>query len=358
MSRKLTLDDLMALEARPLTRLHQSRKTARLVTIEEHCATPFPVPLTSATWSQFLPDYLAGVKERLGNVEKRLHIMDLNGIAAQIISLNQPGAQAFTDVEQQVQYCQKVNQFIYDEYVRKHPGRFFAFAALPTADGPAAATELERCVREYGVVGAMVNGYCQTADPTRGLYLDDPQFDALWEVAERLEKPVFIHPRTPLESNIRTLEDIPIMHGAPYGFGRETVEHCIRLMYRGVFDRFPGLKIAVGHMGEGLSWVLPRTDSTFRLYTAESRGPMKRTFMEYFQDNFIVCTSGMPRTSALLNLMGETTVKHIMFSVDYPYESIAELRDWFETVPVADETWRDMGYRNAIRLFKLPVEMD
>ncbi|RFU27320.1 hypothetical protein B7463_g9025, partial [Scytalidium lignicola] len=262
-----TLDELMALEARPKERLFQNRKITRLVTIEEHCATPFPVPVTSVTWSQFLPEYLSGVKERLGNVEQRIKIMDLNGIEAQIISLNQPGAQAFTDVAQAVEYCQKVNQFIYEQYVQKYPKRFFAFAALPTQNGAATAAELERCVKEYGVVGAIVNGYSQTTNPEKGLYLDDAQFDALWEVAERLQKPIFIHPRTPLPSNIRTLEDIPIMHGAPYGFGRETVEHCIRLMYTGVLDRFPRLKIATGHMGEGLSWILPRTDSTFRLYT-------------------------------------------------------------------------------------------
>jgi len=332
-----TLDELMALESRPPEQLLASRKATRLVTIEEHCATPFTVPVTSTTWSQFLPEYLAGVKDRPGDVEKRLQFMDLN----------QPGAQAFTDAAQGVEYWQKVNQFIYENYMQKHPRRFFAFAALPTQDGKAAAAELERCVKEYGVVGAMVNGYAATSNPEVGLYLDDPQFDALWEVAERLEKPIFIHPRTPLLSNIRTLADIPIMHGAPYGFGRETVEHAIGILYTGVFDRFPKLKIVLGHMGEGLSWVLPRTDSTFRLYTAgwlpsrsfitqcniiltmmiEARGPMKRTFLEYFQDNFIVCTSGMPRTSALVNLMAETSVNHIMFSVDYPYESIAELRN-------------------------------
>jgi predicted TIM-barrel fold metal-dependent hydrolase len=286
-----TLDELMALESRPPERLHAGRKTTRLVTIEEHCATPFVVPVTSATWSQFLPEYLAGVKVRLGDVDKRLEIMDINGIAAQIISLNQPGAQAFTDISQAVEYCQKVNHFIYENYVQKHPTRFFAFAALPTQDGNAAAVELERCVKEYGVVGAMVNGYTVTSNYKEGLYLDDPQFDALWDIAERLDKPIFLHPRTPLLSNIQPLADIPIMHGAPYGFGRETVEHAIRIMYHGVFDRFPNLKIVLGHMGEGLSWVLPRTDSTFRLYTTGTEPTVKSTM----QRNIILTSDHVDR---------------------------------------------------------------
>ena len=263
-----TFAELMALEGRPKEPLSLHRSTTRLVTIEEHCATPIPVPSTSATFNQFLPDYLSALKERLGNVDKRINMMDLNHIEAQIISLNQPGAQAFTDAAKCLEYCRKANQFIYDNYVAKHPKRFFAFAVLPTQSGAAAAAELERCVREYGVVGAMVNGFAQTTDPGEGLYLDDPQFDALWEVAQRLEKPIFIHPRMPLAANIKTLGDMPVFHGAPYGFGRETVEHCLRLMYSGVFDRFPGVRIVLGHMGEGLSWILPRTDSTFRLYGA------------------------------------------------------------------------------------------
>jgi predicted TIM-barrel fold metal-dependent hydrolase len=56
--------------------------------------------------------------------------------------------------------------------------------------------------------------------------------------------------------------------------------------------------------------------------------------------------------------MAETTTDRILFSVDYPYESVAELRNWFETVPISDENWRDMGYRNAIRLFRLPLNIN
>lgn len=64
----------------------------------------------------------------------------------------------------------------------------------------------------------------------------------------------------------------------------------------------------------------------------------------------------MPRTSALLNLLSETKVENVTFSVDYPYESIAEMRAWFESVPISDETWKDIGYRNAIRIFNLPLD--
>ncbi|KIW88483.1 uncharacterized protein Z519_11052 [Cladophialophora bantiana CBS 173.52] len=351
----------LTIEGRPLSSFkptHEERKRTGLITFEEHAITPFPVPSTSVTFETFNPDFLGGLKQRLQDIELRVKIMDANNIAAQIISLNQPTAQAFVKVDDCVEFCRKANEFVFQNYCAKYPKRFFAFATLPTQDGTAAAAELERCVKEYGFVGAMINGYTVTEDPTKGLYLDDPQYDTLWEVSERLGKPIFIHPRVPLQSNLNVLKDIPILHGAPYGFGRETVEHLLRIMYAGVFDRFPKLKICLGHSGEGLSWILPRTDTTFRMYTKAAQGPKKKSFLYYFQNNIICNTSGMPRTSALLNLLSETKVENVTFSVDYPYESIAEMRSWFECVPISDETWKDIGYRNAIRIFNLPLDIN
>lgn len=261
----------LSLEGRPedlFRPVKTDRKNARLICLEEHAVTPFPVPATSVTFETFDQTFVAGLKNRLGDIDLRLKIMDANNIGAQIISLNQPTAQLFTGLEAAQAFCEKANRWVYENYVSKHPDRFFAFAVLPTQSGTAAAQELERCVKEYGFVGAMVNGYTNTEDPTKGLYLDDRQYDALWEVAQRLQKPIFIHPRVPLASNLDVLKDIPALHGAPYGFARETVEHILRIMYTGVFDRFPRLKICLGHMGEGLSWILPRTDTTFRMYSA------------------------------------------------------------------------------------------
>ncbi len=74
------------------------------------------------------------------------------------------------------------------------------------------------------------------------------------------------------------------------------------------------------------------------MYTLNAVGDKKKTFIEYFQQNIYPNISGMPRTSALMNLMAETPASNIMFAVDYPYESIAEMRSSFETVPISDET--------------------
>ena len=135
--------------------------------------------------------------------------------------MNQPTAQAFVNLEECVEFCRKANEFVYQNYCLKYPKRFFAFATLPTQSGKAAAAELERCTSQYGsaFVEAMINGFTATEDATKGLYLDDKQFDALWEVSERLEKPIFTQPHVPLQSSLRVLDDMPIFHGTPYGFG-------------------------------------------------------------------------------------------------------------------------------------------
>lgn len=281
------MDSTLAIEGRTpscLAPTDQERKQTGLITFEEHAVTPFSVPSTSITFETFNSDFLSGLKQRLQDIKLRVQIMDANNVTAQIISLNQPTAQAFTDLDDCVKFCREANEFIFQNYCVKYPKRFFAFATLPTQDGEAAAAELERCHKEYNFVGAMINGYTTTDEPTEALYLDSPQYDPLWEVSERLGKPIFIHPRVPLQSNLNVLKDIPILHGAPYGFGRETVEHVLRIMYAGVFDRFPKLKICLGHSGEGLSWILPRTDTTFRMYTkSESLGAWAGLLLEIYR---------------------------------------------------------------------------
>lgn len=263
--------DILALEGRHpkiVKPLFQRRKNARLICIEEHCLVPAAVPSTSTAWTEFIPSYFESFKKRMLDIDLRLQIMDANNIGAQIVSPMTSSAQGITDLPKSQAFCRQANEFIYENYLLKHPTRFFGFAILPTQDGAAAAAELERCVEEYGFVGAMVHGFTSTTDQRRGLYLDDKQFDVLWEVAQRLEKPIFIHPRIPLASSLQNLSDLSTLHGPPYGFGRDTVEHALRFMCTGVFDRFPKLKIVLGHMGEDLSWILPRAGSTFRVYTS------------------------------------------------------------------------------------------
>jgi len=145
--------------------------------IEEHWGLE-AIPETFTTHA-FLP--------RLEDFEKfRLPEMDRLGIAMQVISTGSPGLQGLSDPEKAVSTARKVNDTM-AELISNHPNRFAAFAALPTQDPDAAAEELERVVTEYGFKGAMIHGH------TNGEYLDERKFWVLWERAEELGVPIYLH---------------------------------------------------------------------------------------------------------------------------------------------------------------------
>jgi len=172
----------------------------------------------------------------------RLKAMDAVGIDVQVLSLTQPGTQAFpADIA--IPMATDANDRL-AAAVKKHPTRLAGFAALPTADPAAAAKELERAVKRLGFKGAMINGHCQ------GNYLDDKKYWPIFEAAQALDVPIYLHPREPHPNVMRTYfagyEDLAL---PAWGFAMETCTHFLRLMMAGVFDAFPKFTMILGHLG-------------------------------------------------------------------------------------------------------------
>src|SRR6476660_1093352 len=196
------------------------------------------------------------VVQRLDDLgELRLREMDEAGIDLQVLSHSMPGLQKL-DAETAVPLARRANDRL-NEAVRAHPDRFAAFAALPTADPKAAADELERTVVKLGFKGAMVNGL------TSGVFLDDKRFWPICERAEALDVPLYMHPAIPHPAVIEAyykdyVEKHPSLLRAAWGFTVETATQGLRLVLSGLFDAYPGLKIILGHMGEGLPFYLWR----------------------------------------------------------------------------------------------------
>ena len=196
------------------------------------------------------------IVERLDDVgELRLREMDEAGIDLQVLSHANPGLQKL-DPETAVRLARGANDRLY-ETVRAHPDRFAAFAAIPTPDPQAAADELERTVTKFGFKGALVNGL------TNGLFLDDKRFWPIFERAQALDVPLYMHPSIPHPAVIEAyykdyVAQYPSILRAAWGFTVETATQGIRLVLSGVFDAYPGLKIILGHLGEGLPFYLWR----------------------------------------------------------------------------------------------------
>ncbi len=163
--------------------------------------------------------------------ERRLALMDRYGMERMIVSLNAPAVQKIHDTKKAIEVARRANDML-AEHIRKHPGRFSGFAALAMQDPDAAARELQRCIKELGFVGALVNGYSQIGSPDNCVYLDQKQYWDFWGVVEQLDVPFYLHPRGP--SQTRAYEGHPWLLGPAYGFAAETGLHTLRLLGSGL----------------------------------------------------------------------------------------------------------------------------
>ncbi len=286
--------------------------------------------------------------ELLDFQKKRLALMDAHGIERMIVSLNAPAVQRITDPAKAAEVARIANNVLADE-IAKRPDRFSGFAALAMQDPHLAAAELERCIREYKFVGALVNGYSQVGSADNAVYYDLPQYRAFWKVVERLGVPLYLHPREP--SQRKAYDGHPWLTGPAYGFAAETGLHALRLIGSGLFDDCPKLTIILGHMGEGLPFNLYRIDE--RIAWSPMGYPAKRKVSEYFSDNFFITTAGNFRTQALINAILEIGADRILFSTDYPFEDVREAAEWFDATSISERDRRKIGRENARALFKL-----
>jgi 2,3-dihydroxybenzoate decarboxylase len=234
--------------------------------------------------------------------------------------------------------------------VARHPDRLRAFASVALQSPKAAADELERAVTTLGFQGAMINGYTGKADTAR--YSDEAPVWEFWERAAQLGVPVYLHPREPLPSQRRIYQGYSSLVGSAWGFAHETATHAIRLMLSGLFDKYPNLKVILGHLGEGLPFMLPRLEHRLRMQrNGEGLGSAERPVSEYFTRNFYLTTSGHFHTKALLNAVSEIGADRVLFSVDYPYESMVTGSEWFDGALISENDREKIGRTNALRLF-------
>jgi predicted TIM-barrel fold metal-dependent hydrolase len=318
--------------------------------LEEH----FAIPETLDDSRGFFPDRIWGeLKARLLDLhDDRLRQMDECGIEMMLLSLNAPVVQAIPDPARANDVARKANDYLARE-VQKRPGRFQGLAALPMQDPDLAIRELDRCIRDLGFKGVLVNGFSQVGDVDTVAYYDLPQYRQFWSVLEQLDVPFYLHPRNPLKRDARIYEGAPWLMGPAWAFGQETAVHALRLMGSGLFDEHPKLSIVLGHMGEGLPFSMWRVDNCNAWVEDRHSYPAKRRIADYFSENFYITTSGNFRTQALINAILEIGADRIMFSTDWPFENIDHAANWFDYATISDNDRLKIGRTNADKLFKL-----
>ena len=293
---------------------------------------------------------MPALRDRLLDVgELRIKEMDEAGIDVQVLSHTAPAAQRF-DADKGPGIARSANDRLKDT-VDRAKGRFAAFASLATANPKAAADELERAVTKLGFKGTMIHGLTWIGNER--LFIDDKRFWPIFERAQALDVPVYIHPAIPHPAVVDAyykeyVKDFPSILTAGWGFTVETATQGLRLVLSGVFDKYPNLKIIMGHLGEGLPFLLWRIDMTFG-----RQGNRTTPFREVFRRNFWITTSGNFSTPALLCSVMEMGADHILFSVDYPYVPNPPGVRWMEQVPLSTEDRDKILSGNASRLLKL-----
>jgi 2,3-dihydroxybenzoate decarboxylase len=272
----------------------------------------------------------------------RLPEMDRFGIDVQVLSLTAPGIQMQPDTTVAVDDARVANDILAD-VTRRFPGRFAGLAALPLQDPEHAAKELRRAIEDLGLLGALVN------DHTLGHRLDEDQYAVVWAELESLQVPLYIHPGAPQPWSV--LDGYPELSFASLGWASVTGAHVMRLIYGGVFDRFPRATVILGHMGEFLPFQLTRFDA--RHPSLKLRRQLNRLPSQYFGDNIKITTSGVYSHAALHAAIDAIGINNVMFAVDYPYESTERAVEFLTTAPLVPDDLARVAHRNADQLLRL-----
>jgi 2,3-dihydroxybenzoate decarboxylase len=316
----------------------------RKIALEEHFLCPSLEEYWLPTMSGVDPKAVSGLLARLTDFgQMRLESMDRAGITRSVLSIAGPGVQNERDVATARRRAAEANDFLARE-VGKRPNRYSGFGHLAMQDPRAAADELERCMRELKFCGAMINGH------TNGQYLDHPSLHPFWERAEALEATIYIHPTDPIAPS-PALAGIDGLRRATWEWGFETGSHALRLVFSGLFDRFPHARLALGHLGETLPFLLWRFDSRAKLYGVK----LAKKPSDYIKQNIVVTTSGMCSAEPLDCTIAALGRDRVMFAADYPFESASEAGEFLDATPLSEPVRADIAFKNAARNFGLPI---
>jgi predicted TIM-barrel fold metal-dependent hydrolase len=316
-----------------------------------HCSV---IAIEEHYWDEELAKTYVGAEAgRPGEQHRRLHDftgirlaeMDEAGIDVQVISHGAPSTQKLLR-ETAAALTRRVNDRL-AAAIAAHKKRFAAFAALPTAVPEAAADELERTTKDLGFKGAMLHGLAG------GVFLDDKRFWPIFARAEKLDVPIYLHPAHPNAEVARIyyddyVKDFPMVARPAWGYTVETATTAIRLVLSGAFEKYPKLKIILGHLGETLPFLLWRIDQALK-----RPGQKSMSFRDIFAENFYITTSGNFSNPALLCCVMEMGVDHILFAVDWPFVLNPPALQWMHTVPLSDADKTKILSGNARRLLRM-----
>ncbi|MTV81478.1 amidohydrolase family protein [Secundilactobacillus folii] len=329
----------------------------RIITVEEH----FDFPDSQTIPEQTEPENDAHVNPKgndpalvttlLANFDQKLAYMDQYGISLQVLSDPNAVASTITDKQKAVASAQRTNDHLAQK-IAQYPGRFAGLAVLPLIDPEAAAEELHRSVTELGFKGALIGGV------PFGHFLDEPQYLPIFEAAEKLEVPIYLHPGMPSKAQRELLYESPsysdslagMLGSAGWGWHAEQGVQMIRLIAAGIFDRFPNLHLVSGHWGEMVPNFLERLDE----FIGKIPTPLERKFSDYYRQNVFVTASGMFTKPQMQLAVTEMGADHVLWAEDFPFlRRKQQVTDFLEAADLTDKQKDQIAFQNSQKLFGL-----
>lgn len=311
-----------------------------LITLEEHFISSKLRAVESVDHFVGFPQHIVAKLESLG--DERIQDLDKGHVSLQVLS-HGPG-------DRSPDLCVLANDDLASA-ISKHPTRLAGFAMLPMTEPIAAAKELERCVRELGFLGALVDNHAN------GQFYDAERFWPVFEKAQELDVPIYIHPTFApddmMEHYKGNYNDSVALALSAYGWSwhSETALHILKLYASGLFDRFPKLKIVIGHMGELLPFQLDR------VFAVSQRWGRTRGFRDVWNTNIWITTSGMFALPPLACLLQTTSIDHVLYSVDYPFSTTEKGFEFFEQIRksglISGDDLEKFAFRNAEQLLRV-----
>jgi 2,3-dihydroxybenzoate decarboxylase len=275
----------------------------------------------------------------------RIAAMDRLGIDKQLLLLTAPGVQVFTADTATALAADSNDQLA--AAIAAHPDRFAGLAAVAPQNPARAAKEIERAMTVLGLNGVVINSH------THGEFLDDEKFWEILEAAEAFDAPIYIHPRDLAPAMLQPYLERTLEAGI-LGFAADVALHTVALIVAGAFDRFPNLKLAIGHAGEGLPYMLYRIDYMQRA-VREGRGQKQLAMRpsDYFKRNIYITTSGMAWEPAIKFAQATLGVDRVLYAMDYPYQADANEVVAMDKLDISDADKKMFFQTNAEKLFAL-----
>jgi uncharacterized protein len=312
----------------------------KTITLEEHFVTNDFLKATAG----FDDVTMQPVREKLLDLgDGRIATMDEGGISLQVLSLAAIGGDDLKAAEQTA-----ILRGVNDEAaaaVMTNPERLAAFVTPGMKEPANAVKEIERCVRELGFKGVMLDGL------TDGKFLDAAEFFPVLEAIEALGVPLYVHPAPPPKGVYDIyFSGLPgeagrLLSIAGWGWHAETGLHLLRLIASGVLDKLPKLQVIAGHMGEGVPYALARTSGVLSLVR---KG--KRSVAEVIKEQVWITTSGYfsrPPFECCREVVG---LDRMMYSVDYPFSPNTRGKEFLAGLELSEAEMDALAHGNAERV--------